>query len=211
MINLKNNIQQYIKLGIAIALLCLIWQSAKLINPLVSQAHAQTMDLRPIQDKSPPIPAKNFQSSFSEKWKGSPFLAVVDTPEKIKFTDRDLFCMAKNIYHEAGNQNRLGKFAIAQVTINRMKHPKYENTVCGVVFAPNQFTWAASHSSRWKTPKESNAWKESKEIAREVLLDGYRIKGMENVIFFHSVHIRPRWKGVKKLVQIGSHVFYNRV
>ena len=43
-------------------------------------------------------------------------------------------CLALNIYHEARNQPTAGKLAVAQVTLNRVKHDRFPNTICGVVY-----------------------------------------------------------------------------
>ena len=67
------------------------------------------------------------------------FLQIVKTDDEVRYNKQDLFCMAKNIYHEAGSEPTLGKYAVAQVTINRMKSPKYKDTVCSVVFEPINF------------------------------------------------------------------------
>lgn len=43
------------------------------------------------------------------------------------------YCMAINIYHEARSENVEGQFAVAHATLERVKDPRYPNTVCGVV------------------------------------------------------------------------------
>lgn len=138
-------------------------------------------------------------------------LSIVQTNDRVRYSDRDLFCLAKNIYHEAGNQSRLGKFAVAQVTINRMKHESFSDTVCGVVLQPYQFSWANNQSRRWTTPRNSDTWQESKLIARQTLEQGFRVKGMSRAMFFHTIHVNPGWRGVKRFATIGSHVFYSKV
>lgn len=137
------------------------------------------------------------------------FLSVVDTREKIMHDDTDLFCMAKNIYHEAGYESDLGKYAVAQVTINRMKDPRFRKTVCGVVFEPYQFSWANNHSRRWTTPR-GEGWQEAKHIARDVLENGKRVHGMSDALFYHATYVRPSWARTKdRLTRIGLHIFYN--
>lgn len=147
---------------------------------------------------------------FMTEWRNAKFLSIVDTPERIKYTENDMFCMAKNIYHEAGNQSRLGKFAVAQVTINRMKHPLWRDTICGVVFEPYQFSWANNRSVRWTTPRASEAWRESREVAREALSHGFRVKGLEDAVYYHATYVSPNWRNVDRLVRIGAHIFYER-
>jgi spore germination cell wall hydrolase CwlJ-like protein len=120
-----------------------------------------------------------------------------------------LFCLAKNIYHEAGAEPIKGRYAVAQVTLNRAQDRRFAGSVCEVVFAPHQFSWANTRSRRWATPTGPN-WQESKRIALDVLEKGKRLKGMEQALYFHSVHINPRWRNVGRLTRIGGHIFYTR-
>ena len=136
------------------------------------------------------------------------FLQIVKTDDEVRYSKQDLFCMAKNIYHEAGSEPTLGKYAVAQVTINRMKSPKYKDTVCSVVFEPYQFSWANYHGRRWTTPR-GESWIEAKRIARDVLENNKRIYGMDDVLFYHATYVRPYWASRKdKLIKIGLHIFY---
>jgi spore germination cell wall hydrolase CwlJ-like protein len=120
-----------------------------------------------------------------------------------------LFCLAKNIYHEARGESTLGKYAVAQVTINRVRNHQFSNTICGVVHEPYQFSWTLNRNVRWSRPS-GPAWNESMEIARQVLEDGVVVKGMENALFFHATYVRPGWRNVRRLATIGAHVFYRQ-
>ena len=117
------------------------------------------------------------------------FLQIVKTEDDVRYSKQDLFCMAKNIYHEAGSEPTLGKYAVAQVTINRMKSPQYKDTVCSVVFEPYQFSWANYHGRRWTTPRGEN-WQEAKRIARDVLENGKRIHGLDDALFYHATYVK---------------------
>jgi spore germination cell wall hydrolase CwlJ-like protein len=138
------------------------------------------------------------------------FLDIVPLGDTFRYTDTDLFCMAKNIYHEARGESTLGKYAVAQVTMNRVRDPRFRNTVCDVVFQPYQFSWANNKSVRWTRPS-GPAWNESMEIAKDVLEEGATIKGMEDALYFHATYVRPGWRNVRKVTKIGAHIFYNQV
>lgn len=136
------------------------------------------------------------------------FLQIVKTDDDVRYNKQDLFCMAKNIYHEAGSEPTLGKYAVAQVTINRMKSPQYKDTVCSVVFEPYQFSWANYHGRRWTTPRGEN-WQEAKRIARDVLENGKRIHGLDDALFYHATYVRPSWsRKFDRVTRIGLHIFY---
>jgi len=136
------------------------------------------------------------------------FLQIVKTDDDVRYSKQDLFCMAKNIYHEAGSEPTLGKYAVAQVTINRMKSPQYKDTVCSVVFEPYQFSWANYHGRRWTTPR-GESWIEAKRIARDVLENGKRIHGLDDALFYHATYVRPSWsRKFDRVTRIGLHIFY---
>lgn len=136
------------------------------------------------------------------------FLSIVDTNEKVMHNRTDIFCMAKNIYHEAAHESKLGKYAVAQVTVNRMNDPRFEKGICEVVLEPYQFSWANNPRIRWTTPS-GYRWEESKKIARDVLVEGKRVHGLDDALFYHADYVRPSWaRAKKKLAQIGAHIFY---
>lgn len=162
-----------------------------------------------VEAKSELSSEEKLLNDLNEQYAAAKLLSIVTTAEKIKYTEGDLFCLAKNIYHEAGFESRLGKFAIAQVTINRSKDPAFSSKLCSVVLAKNQFSWANDDKLRWSHPT-GRAWSEATRIAKEVLENGKRIKGMEKVLYFHSASVDPHWKHLSRYTQIGANVFYTR-
>lgn len=137
-------------------------------------------------------------------------IKVVHTTDKIKFDRLDVFCLAKNIYHEAGIEDDIGKFAVAQVTINRLKDRNYPNTICKVVMDPFQFSWTINRNLRWSRPK-GELWEESMRIAELVLYHGKRVQNLENALFYHADYVSPHWKKYKiQVAQLGAHIFYER-
>lgn len=135
-------------------------------------------------------------------------LKVVKTKESVEFTKLDVFCMAKNIFHEAGIEDELGKYAVAQVTLNRMANPKYPKTVCDVVMDPYQFSWANDRKIRWTRPK-GTTWRESLKIAEDVLIRGHRVRGLEKANYYHADYVDPFWKKPEaKIAKVGTHIFY---
>lgn len=136
------------------------------------------------------------------------FLQLVTTNDKVDYNSKDLFCLAKNIYHEAGSEPILGRYAVAQVTLNRLDDDRYPKSVCGVVLERKQFSWANNHNRRWTIPR-GHAWEESKKIAHDVLENGKRIYGMDDVLYYHAAYVHPGWAYTKeRLARIGLHIFY---
>ena len=129
---------------------------------------------------------------------------------------QDEHCMALNIYHEARSDNLAGKFAVADVVINRVYDTRYPNTVCGVIYQgdhkpswkdPNtlvpvrnrcQFSWYCDGKS--DTPHDDEAWEKSRKFARDMYIHG-EFRGItEGATHYHATYSKPFWS--KKLNRI---------
>ena len=128
--------------------------------------------------------------------------------------NKQLECLARNIYYEAGNQPFEGKVAVAQVTINRAESGQFPKDICQVVYQKNvvyervlcQFSWYCETATMMR-PKNSAVFKESEMVARQVLLEGFRLPSLKNALYFHATHINPKWNR-EKVAVIAGHVFY---
>ena len=117
----------------------------------------------------------------------------------------DLNCLAQNIYHEARGEPIEGQIAVALVVTNRVISGLFQNTVCGVVYAKEQFSWTQDST---KTIVDAKAFKVAKEIAAGVLDQSIHLPDF-TALYFHNRTVRPQWRKTKLLVaQIGNHVFY---
>lgn len=129
--------------------------------------------------------------------------------------ERQLGCLAKNIYHEAGSEPFEGKVAIAQVTINRSNsNGNFPGDICKVVYQKNivydkvlcQFSWVCDRAHTFK-PKYPAIYDESMEVAKKVLLEGFRLPSLTDALYFHADYINPGWKR-QRVAKIGRHIFY---
>ena len=128
-------------------------------------------------------------------------------------------CLALNIYHEARNQPTAGKLAVAQVTLNRVKHDRFPNTICGVVYQGYylnnnpikhkcQFSWWCDGKS--DQPREIQSWNYALMLARhmhEGIFDNIDV--VKDATHYHAVYVKPYWTKEKKKVKvIADHIFY---
>jgi len=129
--------------------------------------------------------------------------------------ERELKCLAQNIYYEAGFEPFEGKVAVAQVTLNRVESGKFPADVCGVIFQKGviydkvicQFSWYCENAGLRK-PVNPAAYQESMIVAKKVLLEGFRLPSLENALFYHADYVSPKW-GKEKIAVIGRHIFYS--
>ena len=137
----------------------------------------------------------------------SPHVTII-ADEQLVVEDVDLFCLAKNVFHEAGIETDMGKYAVAQVTLNRVKSKKYPNTICKVVLQRYQFSWANQKSKHWTHPKGIN-WDRSKAIAKRVIYENHRVKGLEHSEYYHADYVSPHWsRKMTPVATVGRHIFY---
>lgn len=207
-----SNVTKTWSVLVAVLFMSFFWQYTNSSAHAAEDVVTQPVQVAAAEPAAPVIsPEQRREQQLEMDYKRASFLTVVETNDKIRFSKTDLFCMAKNIYHEAGHEPTLGKYAVAQVTINRMESPLFGDKVCEVVFEPKQFSWANNHSRRWTHPS-GEAWDEAMRIARDVLENGKRIKGMDDALFYHATYVRPSWARTKdRLTRIGLHIFYEQV
>lgn len=132
----------------------------------------------------------------------------------IKTRERQLDCLAMNIYREAGYEPFEGKVAVAQVTMNRVASGKFADDVCGVVYQKNvimekvvcQFSWYCDTAHRSR-PINKEAYQESYEVAKKVLLEGFKLDVLKEALYYHANYVNPKWS-LEKIGSIGNHIFY---
>ena len=134
----------------------------------------------------------------------------------IKVREQQLECLAINIYREAGYEPFEGKVAVAQVTLNRVENGRFGKDVCGVVYQKNvvmervvcQFSWYCDRTHR-NRPVNKEAYNESYEVAKKVLLEGFRLSTLKDALYYHATYVNPKWR-LDKIGQIGQHIFYKQ-
>jgi spore germination cell wall hydrolase CwlJ-like protein len=124
---------------------------------------------------------------------------------------RDLECLAQAVYYEARGETASGQAAVAQVVLNRVRHPAFPKSICAVVFqgarTPScQFSFACDGASHH--PIDSLAWRRAEKIAASAL-DGAVAAEVGNATHFHVAGLNTGWgPSLLKVAQIGSHIFY---
>ena len=124
---------------------------------------------------------------------------------------RALLCMTQAIYYEAGYEPIEGRRAVAQVVLNRMRHPAFPKSICGVVYQGSrqpvcQFSFVCD-GSLYRRP-ELGAWKEAERIAAAAI-DGFVEKSVGSATHYHADYVAPYWAPrLAKIAQLGAHIFY---
>jgi hypothetical protein len=121
-------------------------------------------------------------------------------------------CMTAAIYYEAANEPVEGQRAVAQVILNRVRHPAFPDTVCGVVFQGAeratgcQFTFTCDGSLA-RSPSKG-LWFRAQSVAAATL-SGLVERSVGHATHYHASYVLPYWAPkLTKLTMIGSHIFY---
>lgn len=146
-------------------------------------------------DVEPPPPAK-------------PFILKASAEDRALAED----CLAKAVYYEAAVEPPDGQAAVAQVVLNRLRHPGYPKSICGVVFEGSlrptgcQFSFTCDGSlARVPDPR---LWANAQAVARRAL-GGYVMKAVGTATHYHADYVAPYWAPtLYKITQIGRHIFY---
>lgn len=124
---------------------------------------------------------------------------------------RALTCLTQAVYYEAGFEPIEGRRAVAQVVLNRVRHPAFPASICEVVYQGArtgvcQFTFVCD-GALYRRPA-ADAWREAQDIARAALA-GYVEASVGESTFYHADYVAPRWAPLlAKTAEIGQHIFY---
>lgn len=125
---------------------------------------------------------------------------------------RAVDCLTAAVYYEAGSEPPGGQAAIAQIVLNRTRHPAYPRTVCGVVFQGSerttgcQFTFTCDGAlSRIPSPE---GWARARAVAT-LALNGRVFTPIGTATHYHTDGVAPYWATrLSKVARIGAHIFY---
>ena len=138
---------------------------------------------------------------------GPSFVAALGQRDRMRAT----LCLASAVYYEAATEPDEGQRAVAQVVLNRVRHPQWPHTVCGVVYqgssAPGcQFSFACDGAMA-RAPMLS-AWIRARRVAERALA-GEVYPPIGSATCYHTVHVAPAWRHrMTPVAIVGAHIFY---
>jgi N-acetylmuramoyl-L-alanine amidase len=157
------------------------------------------------------------QSAQDVEYPDVTYIAVESMPvrETVNIDERQLECMALNIYFEARNQSADGMAAVGFVVINRVKTKNYPDTICKVIYQRKQFSWTSDKSLSVNVDNilELKKWKMSQGIARQIMF-GLASDNTSGATHYHAKYVTPSWSRSSRLLKvadIGSHIFYRDI
>lgn len=141
-------------------------------------------------------------------------------PESLRFDGRTaldsyraLNCLTSAIYYEAANEPEEGQRAVAQVVLNRVRHPDWPGSICGVVYQGSeradllcQFSFACD-GSMTRTAVAAK-WARARKVA-QASLHGEAFAPVGHATYYHTLSVRPGWASkLDAVAVVGAHIFY---
>ena len=125
---------------------------------------------------------------------------------------RAVNCLTAAVYYEARGESAEGQAAVAQVVLNRVRHPAFPKSICGVVFqgvhSDNGCQFSFACNGAMTRPREPDAWARAKEIATNALTGGV-MAAVGNATNFHAARAGVSFgRGMTRVARIGMHIFY---
>ena len=139
-------------------------------------------------------------------------LPFVFGKSSVETRTRALECLTSAIYYEAAQEPMDGQRGVAQVVLNRVRHPAFPNSVCGVVYEGStratgcQFTFTCDGSmARAPIP---DLWNRARQVAAAAL-NGYVHAPVGYATHYHANYVVPYWaSSLTKTAVEGAHIFY---
>ncbi|MEM7690247.1 MAG: cell wall hydrolase [Pseudomonadota bacterium] len=125
-------------------------------------------------------------------------------------------CLAQAIWYEAASESEAGQRAVAQVVLNRVSHPSWPSSVCGVVYEGSSritgcqfsFTCDGSLARRPVSSLKGRGWERARTIAANAL-SGDVYAPIGHATHYHTLWVDPYWAGsLDPVGTIGAHRFY---
>lgn len=124
---------------------------------------------------------------------------------------RAVDCLASAMWYEAGESD-LGQRAVAQVVLNRVRHPAFPKTVCGVVFQGSERTTGCQFTFTCDGVLGRRPSTASLALARmraELMLHGATVPQVGLATHYHTDWVHPVWSSaMDKLARIDTHLFF---
>jgi len=133
-------------------------------------------------------------------------------PENLVDYSRALDCLTAAVYYEAASETPVGQAAVAQVVINRMRHPAFPKTICGVIFQGQERTTGCQFSFTCdgaiaRVPT-ADGWARARSVAGAAL-NGTVQAQVGMATHYHTDWVAPYWaERLVKMRQIDTHIFY---
>lgn len=145
---------------------------------------------------------------------GSAVAESQNNKERLEFQERQLQCLALNIYFETSAKTLVDAMSVTDVVLNRVESTRYPDTPCEVVHQGYregsracQFSWYCD--GKHDIPYDNDAWEKSRKYARDMYVLGAYRGITQGASHYHAHWMKAYWApAMHRIARIGSHIFY---
>lgn len=226
--SLKTNSQLIAGAAALMLLLCVAGISSQMVAWISNRQHSITaqspfsqasLHLEKRQQPINPLHPSGLKPEVASQINAAtPFVPLgADLPFPLKIETgsetfaRALDCLASAMIYEAGDEP-IGQAAVAQVVLNRVRHPAFPKSICGVIYEGSerttgcQFTFTCDGALQ-RVPNPA-AWRRAKDLA-SMFLAGKTEPSVGMATHYHTDWVHPYWSGsLDKIQQVGTHLFF---
>ena len=128
----------------------------------------------------------------------------------------EVMCIAMAVYWEARGEPLAGRFAVAEVVINRMHDPRYPDDACGVVYdggeTPSECAFSFYCDGKSDQPDLNSVYWDSAQRVAQAVYEGRSAPVVGDATHYHALWVHPDWARSGYVVAtIDNHVFYRGV
>lgn len=178
------------------------------IDPAIPRPAVEPVIFKPIEPKTAMEINAAVPFSTAPRPAARRFI-VTGSPESLA---RALDCLATAAYYEAGDDTE-GQRAVVQVVLNRVRHPSFPKTICGVVFQGServtgcQFSFTCDGSIDRHHPS-AGAWTRAQAVATAALA-GRVYAPIGYATHYHTDWVVPYWSAsLDKIAAVKTHLFF---
>ena len=162
---------------------------------------------------SPDVAASEGLDGALADFRGGPIARAIRFDLSGVDRSRALDCLTAAVYYEAASEPDQGQRAVAQVVLNRVAHPAYPNTVCGVVYQGSERSTGCqfSFTCDGALGRRPNPffWERARRVAAGALA-GFVEPSVGLATHYHTIQIHPYWApSLNFITTIGAHRFYS--
>ena len=128
----------------------------------------------------------------------------------------EIMCIATAIYFEARGEPLAGRFAVAEVVMNRMHDPRYPSDACSVVYdggeTPSECAFSFYCDGKSDQPDLNSVYWDSAQRVAQAVYEGRSAPVVGDATHYHAKRVHPDWaRGSHVVATIDNHIFYRGV
>lgn len=137
---------------------------------------------------------------------------MIQSPEPLPVSFEEYACMVEAIHFESQGESLEGKRGVANTILKRMRMKRYPDTICGVIYQPDQFESFENGQPRvvLKNPDDERVFRDATLVALEAVQGRLKDNTGNADHFYAHKKTYPDWADAAiSMKVIQNHTFAN--